>query len=211
MLKDMTGLRFGRLSVYRAVGKDKRGEYLWLCKCDCGAETIVRGNKLRSGTTKSCGCYQREHRKKGFHKTHGMANTRLYIVWCNMRHRCYNPKNDMYSNYGGRGIVVCDEWKKSFETFLDWAKKSGYSDGLSLERNDVNGNYEPDNCKWIALNEQSLNKRTSHRITAFGETKTIKEWSDSSGIKYDTIERRINLYGWTAEEAVTLKPHERRR
>ena len=117
----------------------------------------------------------------------------------------------MYKNYGGRGIRVCDEWKDDFEPFMKWAQENGYKEGLSIERIDVNGNYEPSNCKWITPKEQYLNRTDSHLITAFGKTQTIKEWADESGLKYNTIERRINQYGWTAEEAVTVKPHKRAR
>ena len=126
-----------------------------------------------------------------------------------MKHRCNDPKNMMYKNYGGRGIKVCDEWLNSFDAFDTWAESAGYVEGLSIERIDVNGNYEPSNCKWITKKQQYLNRTDSHRITAFGKTQTIKEWSDETGIKYDTIERRINQYGWTPERAVTERPWKR--
>lgn len=208
---DMENKKFNHLTVIRKSHQDKRGEWFWICKCDCGNETIASGYKIRSGHTKSCGCVQEEHRKEGFHKRHGMTDTKLYIIWENMRRRCYYSKNNMYKNYGGRGIRVCDEWKDDFEPFMKWAQENGYKEGLSIERIDVNGNYEPSNCKWITPKEQYLNRTDSHLITAFGKTQTIKEWADESGLNYDTIERRINQYGWTAEEAVTVKPHKRAR
>ena len=207
-MKDITGERFGKLTVISKHHLDKRQEWHWECKCDCGNTTIVTGNKLRSGHTKSCGCMLEEHRSKGFHKTHGLSETKLYTVWLNMKHRCYYKRNNMYYAYGGRGISVCDEWMK-FEVFADWAFSNGYEEGLSLERIDVNGNYCPENCKWIPMKKQYLNRTDSHLLTAFGETMTIKEWSDRSGIKYDTIERRINAYGWTPEDAVTKKPNKK--
>ena len=140
-----------------------------------------------------------------------MTDSRLYTAWLNMRSRCYSVNNIMYQNYGGRGICVCDEWRNSFENFMSWANGNGYQEGLTLERINVDGNYEPSNCTWITKTEQYLNRTDSHKITAFGKTQTIKEWSDESGLKYDTIERRINQYGWSAEEAVTIKPHQRKR
>lgn len=210
-VKDMTGQRFGLLTVVRLSGKDKRGEMIWECLCDCGNTTFTVGNRLRSGKTKSCGCLQRKHRKEGFNRKHGMTDSRLYTAWLNMRNRCYSVNNIMYQNYGGRGICVCDEWRNSFENFMSWANGNGYQEGLTLERINVDGNYEPSNCTWITKTEQYLNRTDSHKITAFGKTQTIKEWSSESGLKYDTIERRINQYGWSAEEAVTIKPHQRKR
>lgn len=210
-VKDITGQRFGLLTVIENVGKDKRGEAIWLCRCDCGNETTTTGYKLRSGWTKSCGCLQTAQRKKGFNKRHGMTDTKLYTIWQNMKRRCYDKNNIMFSHYGGRGICVCSEWLSRFETFAEWAKLTGYVEGLSIERIDVNGNYEPSNCKWIEKQKQYLNRTDSHQITAFGKTQTIKEWADESGLKYDTIERRINQYGWNAEDAVSIKPHKGRK
>ena len=204
---DITGQRFGRLVVIREDGKDKRGEYYWICRCDCGNEKRVSSYKLRSGNTQSCGCLQNEMIKNGLHKTHGMSNDKLYIIWLNMKHRCNDPNNDMYANYGGRGIKVCDKWLQGFESFMQWAFDAGYKNGLSIERIDVNGNYEPANCKWVTKKQQYLNRTDTHRLTAFGKTQTIKEWAEETGLKYDTIERRINQYGWSAEDAVTIKPH----
>lgn len=206
---DMTGQKYGRLTVLQASHKDKRGEWHWLCQCECGKQKTVSGYKLRSGNTKSCGCMQRECLDGRLRRTHGMSTSHLYTIWENMKHRCNDPKNIVYRNYGGRGIRVCDEWMNSFDSFAKWAESTGYLDGLSIERVDVNGNYEPSNCKWITKRQQYLNRTDSHRITAFGKTQTIKEWSDETGIKYDTIERRINQYGWTPERAVTAKPWER--
>ncbi len=210
-IKDMTNQYFGNLKVVAFAGKNNRGEATWKCVCSCGNETVVTGNKLRSGWTKSCGCLQERNRQRGIHKSHGMTNTKLYIIWQNMKRRCNDPNDIMFKNYGGRGIAVCNEWLSGFEAFLRWANDNGYKEGLSIERIDVNGDYSPDNCKWISKKQQYLNRTDSHRITAFGKTQTIKEWADESGLKYDTIERRINQYGWDPEEAVTIKPHQRRR
>lgn len=205
MIKDITGKRYGRLVVKSFDHSDKRGAY-WLCACDCGKSFVAYGYRLRCGKTKSCGCLQDEHRREGFHRSHGMTDTPLYIIWCNMRARCCRKTSTEYYNYGGRGIKLCEAWF-SFDAFAEWALSHGYADGLSIERIDVNGNYEPDNCKWIEPAQQSLNQRRSHFVTAFGKTQTIKEWADESGLKYDTIERRINQYGYTPEDAVTLPPH----
>lgn len=211
-MKDITGQRFGKLVVLRASHKDKRNEWHWLCLCDCGKEKVVSGNKLRSGNTKSCGCVQDEVRRSGIlHRSHGMTNSKLYIAWCNMKSRCYNTGNIEYNSYGGRGISVCAEWKSSFESFMNWALGSGYKDGLTIDRIDVNGNYCPENCRWSTDAEQRLNTRRNHLLTAHGKTMTIKEWSDLTGIKYDTIRNRIVLYGWTPEDAVSAPVQMKRR
>lgn len=110
----------------------------------------------------------------------------------------------MYYRYGGRGITVCDDWLR-FEGFRDWAIASGYEEGLSIERVDIDAGYCPENCRWISKREQYLNRSDSHRITAFGKTQTIAEWAEETGIKYDTIERRINSYEWDPERAVSKK------
>lgn len=203
--KDIKGQKFGKLTVIDFSHKDKRGEAHWLCQCECGNQKTVSGSKLRSGNTKSCGCFQNEFRKKGIRKTHGMTNTRLYHEWCNMKSRCDKPSNIMYKNYGGRGIKHCEEWNK-FEAFKDWALEHGYNDCLTLERIDVNGDYEPANCKWIPITEQYNNRTDSHFITAFGKTQTVKQWSEETGIKYDTIHARIKYYGWSNEDALSIKP-----
>lgn len=207
--KDITGQRFGKLVVLKVAYKDKRHECHWLCKCDCGSETTTTGNRLRSGKTKSCGCIQKAMRDAGNHKSHGMTKSRLYYEWCNMKSRCDNQGNIMFKNYGGRGIKYCDAWKK-FEGFRDWALNHGYNDTLTLERLDVNKNYEPDNCEWIPIEKQYLNRTDSHFLTAFGKTQTIKEWADETGLKYDTIHARIKYYGWSIEDALSVKPHEKR-
>lgn len=206
---DITGKKYGRLTVLSFDHKDKRGEYCWRCRCDCGNETIATGNKLRTGAKKSCGCLQEEHRREGFNKKHGKTDTPLYVAWLNMRSRCNRQDNIMFKHYGGRGIRVCAEWDKDFNEFMRWALSHGYEEGLTIDRIDVNGNYCPDNCRWVSKKEQYLNRTDSHLITAFGKTQTIKEWSDETGIKYDTIERRINAYGWSAEKAVSTKPKRR--
>lgn len=207
-MKDITGMKFGRLTVLRLSHKDKRQECHWLCKCECGNEKTVSGNKLRSGNTKSCGCMQKEFLDGRLRRKHGLTNTKLYATWENMKHRCGDPKNWMYPHYGGRGIKVCEEWLDS-SAFIEWALSHGYKEGLSIERINVDGNYEPDNCKWVELKEQYLNRTDSHFVTAFGKTQTISEWAKESGLKYDTIERRINQYGWDAERAVTERPWKR--
>lgn len=199
---DMTGKKYGMLTVIESAGISKNGKVRWRCKCDCGNETVADGYKIRSGHTTSCGCLQAALRKRGPNHTHGMTNTRLYVTWSNMKARCNNPKCYEFHAYGGNGIRICEAWSK-FENFYEWAMATGYTDELTIDRIDVNGNYCPENCRWLSYKEQALNRTDNHLITAFGKTMTIREWADASGIKYDTIERRINGYGWDVERAVS--------
>ncbi len=123
-------------------------------------------------------------------KTHGMRRTRLYNIWTQFKQRCTNKNNDRYEQYGGRGITVCDEWME-FEVFSKWANENGYKNSLSIDRLDVNGNYEPSNCKWSTGLEQSRNKRNTRYVTINEVTKSLSEWSEESGIPYKTLQRRL--------------------
>lgn len=136
-------------------------------------------------------------------RKHGLNETRIYKTWVRMKVRCYNQNHDRYKNYGGRGITVCDEWKNDFKKFYEWAMKNGYSDDLTIDRIDVNGNYEPSNCRWITNKEQCNNRRNNHFITYNGKTQTVSEWAEEIGLDYNTLLVRINRLHWDIEKALT--------
>ena len=197
-IKDLTGQKFGRLTVIKIVGKDKYQNIIWLCKCDCGKDVSVRSASLLKGRTVSCDCYNKEKAKYAF-KTHGLSKTRLYRIWTGIKNRCFNENIPKYKNYGNRGIFVCDEWKNDFMSFYNWAMDNGYQDDLSIDRINVNGNYEPLNCRWITNKEQSRNKRNNNLITYNNETHCISEWAEILGFKPNDIYRRLKL-GWCVEK-----------
>ena len=122
-------------------------------------------------------------------------------MWKNMKKRCYNSNCDRYKSYGGRGITVCAEWINDFMRFYEWAMKNGYEENLSIDRIDVNGNYEPTNCRFLPMREQYLNRTDNHYIAYAGKKQTLKQWSTELGIPYDTLRHRINNYGWSIEKA----------
>lgn len=203
--KDLTGQRFGKLVALKIVGKTDKNNKKWLCKCDCGNEVVVRQGCLHAGITKSCGCMRKETlskigRKYGSNIVHGLHETRLYKTWQNMKNRCRNPRTKQYKDYGGRGIIVCAEWQ-NFQPFYDWAMENGYKDNLTIDRINVNGNYEPSNCRWVTMKEQANNTRRNHFITINNETHTIAEWARIYNIKRETIKDRISR-GWDEVKAV---------
>ena len=184
---DITGQKYGRLTVLNyAYTKNKIAH--WKCKCDCGNIKVVKGPRIKNGDIKSCGCLRRELARKKSTK-HGQHGTRLYNIWKGVMNRCNTKGSSTFYKYGGRGIKVVDEWI-NFDNFKKWALDNGYKDNLTIERIDVNGNYEPDNCKWIPAKEQHYNKRTNITETIDGENKTLAQWAEQYGIKKSTIYAR---------------------
>lgn len=200
--KDLTGMRFGRLLVESEAdpitvfsGGRERKYYRWTCVCICGNTRVVRSQELLSGKTVSCGCFAMESRSTS-HRTHGLSKTRLYRVYTGMKTRCYNEHDAHYRSYGGRGIRICDEWLRDFKSFYDWAMSNGYdpdakTGACSIDRIDVDGDYSPENCRFITMDEQSYNKTDNHLINYKGEMVPISKVAKLEGISEKTIFSRI--------------------
>lgn len=202
----MLNERFGRLTVIaKASGRIPKRSY-WLCRCDCGTESIKMGKYLRNGDTQSCGCAQTEYRAAG-HVIHGGAKRKSsgrlsteYVSWRDAKERCYNPNKRTFALYGGRGIRMCDRWRDDFATFLaDMGPKPA---GMSLDRIDVNGNYEPSNCRWATQQQQCNNQRRNKVVTFKGQKFTIAELARTTGIHYLSLYDRMRQHHETPEQAV---------
>lgn len=209
-LIDLSGQKFGRLTVLKRA-ENKGKQTAWTCKCDCGNTTVVSACNLKSGHTHSCGCLWDEvvpTVNNELNTRHGETNTKLHKAWRNMRYRCFTPSCEAYGNYGGRGITVCAEWE-SYEAFRDWSLNNGFGEGLSLDRIDNDGDYCPENCRWVSMKVQQNNRRVNHCITFNGATRTIGEWATVTGIGWTTIKERLKR-GWSIGDALTKTPQKRR-
>lgn len=192
--KDLTGKRFGRLVALSQNGRDNAGRVVWKCKCDCGTVKSISSNLLLSGHAVSCGCFKKDY--LSFAKsTNRLSHARIRSKWRNMMSRCYSENNAEYKNYGARGILVCNEWH-DLSTFAEWAYSNGYTEGsnLTIDRIDVNGNYCPENCRFVDMKTQCRNKTNNNIIEFGGQRKTIAEWSEITGINRSTIAYR-NSHG----------------
>ena len=202
---DLVGQRFGRLIVIERVDnyvtpKGKKGSN-WLCQCDCGNVIEVLGVNLRHGRTKSCGCLRSDKQTEKCYK-HGLSETRIYNIWSKMKARCNCPTEQRYYSYGGHGIKIFEEWNNDFMSFYNWAINNGYSDDLTIDRINVDGDYEPSNCRWVNMKVQQNNRRNNVYLEYNGEIHTAAEWSKITNIKADTITSRLRK-GWTIERTLT--------
>lgn len=190
---DYSGCKFGKLTVINKLPQKPYEKAKYKCICECGAEVIVVGSNLVTGHTTSCGCLVVKHRLA--HKE------RLYNIWVGMRQRCRDKKSKDYSKYGGRGISVCEDWN-NYDSFRKWALSSGYNDMLSIDRINVNGNYEPSNCRWVDARVQNNNK-TNNAVYEFrGETHTLAEWARIFNIPYRIVVQRHSR-NWDIEKILT--------
>lgn len=202
--KDLTGQKFGRLTtLYRLYNYHKKDSVYWLCICECGNLKEIRSVELLRGSTKSCGCLQKEKAKQ-INTKHGLRDTRLYSTWKGMKVRCYNKNRKSYPDYGARGIVVCDEWKDNFEAFYDWAINNGYKEGLTIDRIDNDGNYEPNNCRWVDKKIQACNTRRNLKLTYNGITHLISHWAELLNLDQGLLSHRYSS-GWDIEKMLTKR------
>lgn len=199
-LIDLTGQRFGNLVVIERAN-DIGGYVAWKCRCDCGNELVMKSIRLRNRKWKMCKNCESKQRQEA-----RVTDRRLYGVWEGICSRCNTPSSGAYEYYGGRGIKICKEWK-DYLAFEKWALSSGYDETAphgqcTLDRIDVNGDYEPNNCRWITQKQQSLNTRRSRVLMLNGESMTAKEWADKLGMPYGRLISRVNKLGWSDERAL---------
>lgn len=198
-LIDLTGQTFGRLTVL-SRGENRSKMTTWNCVCECGNKTSPDANSLRRGKSKSCGCLVREKAKQT-HQTHGETKTSEYRTWSSMIQRTINKNRNGFNRYGGRGIAVCDRWRHSYESFIyDMGYKP--SPKHTIERVDNNKGYNPCNCYWATMKQQANNKRNNTSITHNGVTKNMTQWSETTGIKKNTLAIRLNKLHWSVKKAL---------
>lgn len=188
---NLVGKKFGRLLVIEFAEIKNHGS-AFLCECDCGEKSVVMGYSLKNGTTLSCGCYRQERRSISF-TTHGLRNEPLYQTWSGMVGRCQNINHMHYKDYGGRGIKICPEWSNGPKQFIEWAKLNNYRHGLTIERNDNDGDYCPENCRFVTLMEQAKNKRNNIRVSFNGEEKILADWTRTLGLPRNLLYDRYRV------------------
>lgn len=200
---NLIGNRYGMIEVIAENGRSKHGDKVWLCKCDCGKEVNEVTSVLTHGKRRSCGCQVGAN-----FKIHGFSKERLHSIWKGIRARCNNESCSKFHRYGGRGITYCKEWE-DYTVFREWALNNGYQDNLTIDRIDVNGNYEPNNCRWITIQEQERNKTNTVYMTYKGQTKPLVEWAEIYNINRTTLRHRFIDYKWDAEKCLG-KPTKKR-
>lgn len=206
---DLTGQKFGRLTVLARVWRVNTSAAYWLCRCDCGTLRVVYGTNLTKGLSKSCGCLQKEIVTE-CNSSHGLSHSRIYRIWSNIKTNCHNPNSPNYAYSGAKGVDVCDEWQK-FDSFYEWSMMNGYADDLVLGRINKNKGYSPDNCIWVTYKTDCNNRSYNNNIEFRGEVHTLKEWSEKLDIPRNTLWMRLNKYGWTIERTLTTKVRGERR
>lgn len=196
-IKDVTGVRHGSLVAVKPVSRTGSESYRWLWTCDCGGTKVLHTHSAKA--TGHCGCRTHENLVAGNTK-HGAAATTVYKAWAAMKDRCLNPNNEHYVDYGGRGIAVCERWSLSFQNFID--DMGARPAGMTIERINNSGNYEPGNCRWATRKEQQRNRRTNIYYEIGGVSKCLMEWCEFYKIRYQTVRRRLSA-GWTVERALS--------
>lgn len=197
------GEKFGRLTVLEEIDSshfpNQHPRRRFLCRCECGKEKVFILEHLKSGRSLSCGCFRKEIAIKNSKYPQGYTKTRLYRIWSSIKSRCKDKTN---KTYGGRGIILCEEWGDDFMNFYHWANNNGYNDTLTIDRIDVNGNYEPSNCRWTTYVKQNNNRRNNTYLSYNGEKHTIAEWGRLLNMNPNMIIARMKL-GWSDEKVLT--------
>ena len=196
-LIDRTGQRYGRLVVVKHAGRSKQGQVIWRCLCDCGGETVCRGNHLPNGAIQSCGCLHREM-TSAISRTHGLTGTQVITAYRNARARCQNPNNKSWPDYGGRGIQFLYPSVEALVADIGHPPSSAHT----IDRINNKGHYEPGNCGWATQEEQANNRRSNRLLTYQGRTQTVAQWAREVGLPPDTICQRLNRK-WSVEKALT--------
>jgi len=210
-IKDLTGMVVHRWTVLSFYGLDKRKKSLWTCTCSCGTLKEVSGNSLSMGKTQSCGCLVKEVQSarllnNKIASIHGLSKqdinnkTRLYRIWCGIKNRITNPNVPEHPRYGGKGVKICNEWM-TFTNFHEWAINNGYSENLTIDRVDVEGNYEPNNCRWVSSKAQANNRSNNVWYTIDGKEYTQTQLAEKNGISPQCLNSRLKR-GWSLENAI---------
>ena len=197
---DLTGMKFNRLTAIEYVGQGGSGAR-WKFQCDCGNVKIMNAYHVKHGYAKSCGCWNEEN-KHDRYRIHGLTNTKIQSAWSHIKQRCLNPKSKEYRNYGGRGIGICEEWKNSVAAFAKWAYANGYQEDLTIDRIDNNGDYTPENCRWVSMEVQENNKRNNHYYSWNGESITLSQIAKRNGISRDRLYYRLHIKGMDLQAAI---------
>ena len=204
MREDITGQKFGRLTALNFSHKDKRRKTYWVFECECGNIKVLRKDQVKNGNTKSCGCLKNEQNDVNLNRngseptkydSKGLSNHPLYHKWMGMKRRCYDVNDSHYERYGGRGIKICDEWLYSFHAFYDWSMENGWQDGFEIDRIDNNGNYEPNNCRYVTRKENCNNRSTTRKIEINGISHSLTEWCE-----FFNIPRHLRIFQKSDEE-----------
>lgn len=199
---NLVGSKINNLTILGIDNKTKSGQYYLKCKCDCGNIKSFRSSRLLNNQIKTCGCLNKGYKYGDKHNL-SRKYSKIYSIWNTMKHRCLNPNFSKYKNYGHRGISICDEWKDNFPNFLNWSLNNGYQENLTLDRVDVNGNYEPSNCRWVSQKDQQRNRTNTIYVFFKEQSKPLIQWCEELNLPYTTMKSRINVLKWDVEKAFT--------
>lgn len=191
-IKDLTGQRYGKLTVLSLDEERTKRKSYWVCLCDCGNKKTVRGDSLQDNKTLSCGCLKKEQDKVNLTKNHKgrISKSRLYKIWLGMKSRCNNPNSKTYLRYGSKGVKVCDEWNHNFDNFKEWSLNCGYREDLTIDRINPRGNYHPNNCRWASLKDQANNRTSNVYVKDSGSLLTLTQYAKKNKLSYASLQSK---------------------